>query len=400
MRVANRKVTLVRNCKTPDGWRRYPAAYGKNGRIKPDTVTVNGKQVEYPEGVYQLRSYEGSRMVYKSVGANAQDAVAAQQREISLLAAREHATAARAKIVEEPGRKYLRRALEDYLQDRENKGALEAKEHADRVGREFLTVSGRTFVDELTTDDVYKFHRELRKSGKAPRTIANAHARLKSILLFAGVPGAVIPPEPKYEEQLPTIYTPEQIKAIRAAADEYMMLVIDLGLKCGLREQEMMHLEWSDIDWSHKVLRVQGKPEWGFAVKDSEQREVPIPDDLHAALKAYHKEHPKTRLVLANGGGKPNGHLLRNLKQLAKRAKLNCKVCDGCKGDLGECQQWTLHKLRRSYATTLLRNGVDLRTVQRFMGHSDLASTMRYLRPASSKETQAAVNAIKWESDG
>ena len=60
--------------------------------------------------------------------------------------------------------------------------------------------------------------------------------------------------------------------------------------------------------------------------------------------------------------------------------------------------QWTLHKLRRTYATTLLRNGVDLRTVQRFMGHSDMNSTMRYLRPASSKETQAAVNAIKWTS--
>ena len=56
-----------------------------------------------------------------------------------------------------------------------------------------------------------------------------------------------------------------------------------------------MHLEWSDVDWSHNVLRVQGKPEWGFAVKDSEQREMPIPDDLLAAMKAYRAKHPKTR---------------------------------------------------------------------------------------------------------
>ena len=393
--VANRKVTLVRNCKTPDGWRRYPAVFGKNGRIKPDVIKVDGREVNYPEGVYQLRSYEGARMVYKTVGANAQDAVAALKSKENALIVHEHASAAGLKIVEEPGRKYLRRALELYKQDRENRGTFEALEHADRVGQRFLIASGRTFVDEVTTDDVYRLHKAMRQDGAAPRTIANAHERLKSILLFAGVSREVIPPTPKYEEQLPTIYTAQQLKAIRAAADEYMGLVIDLGLKCGLREQEMMHLEWSDIHWTDKVLRIQGKTEWGFTVKDSEQREVPIPDDLLSDLKAYYKNHPKP-LVLANGQGKPNGHLLRLLKRLAKRVNLNCKVCDGCKGSLGECGEWTLHKLRRTYATTLLRNGVDLRTVQKFMGHSDMSSTMRYLRPASSKETQAAVNAIKW----
>lgn len=397
--MANRKVTLVANVKTREGWRRYPVAWGKNGRIKPDAVMISGKEWKFTEGVYQLRRYKGTRMVYESVGANAADAVIAQKKAERLLAAREHATAAGAKIVEPEGRKYLRRALEMYMLDRENKGALEAREHADRVGHEFLTVSGKTFVDEVTKDDVYRFHRALRKDGKAPRTVANAHARLWSILRFAGVPKDVMPDAPKVEKELPTTYTVEDIKAIRAAADEHMTLVIDLGLKCGLREQEMMHLEWGDIHWTDKVLRVQGKPEWGFAVKDSEQREMPIPDDLLAALKTFRHKHPKTRLILGNGDGKPQRHLLRNLKQLARRAKLNCKVCDGCKGKLNQCQEWTLHKFRRTYATTLLRNGIDLRTVQRFMGHSDLGSTMRYLRPASNRETQAIVSAIKWELD-
>jgi hypothetical protein len=146
--VANRKVTLVRNCKTPDGWRRYPVAFGKNGHVKPDVVIVEGQEQRFSEGVYQLRSYEGSRMVYKTVGANAQDAVAAQRREMKLLVAREHATAAGAKIVEEPGRVYLRRAIRLYVQDRENQGRLEAKEHAERVGDEFMQVSGKTFLDE------------------------------------------------------------------------------------------------------------------------------------------------------------------------------------------------------------------------------------------------------------
>jgi integrase len=205
----------------------------------------------------------------------------------------------------------------------------------------------------------------------------------------------VIPPTPVYEEALPTTYSADDLNAIRIAADDYIRLVIDLGLKCGLREQELMFLEWSDIHWADKVLRVQGKPEWGFKVKDKEQREVPIPDDLLQQLQERRKTNPDTRLVLATAKNTPNTHLLRTLKRLAKNAKLNCGVCDGCK-DVEQCQRWTLHKLRRTYATTLLRNGVDLRTVQGFMGHSDMGSTMRYLRPASSRETQGRINAIQW----
>ena len=56
--MANRKVSLVRYCKTPDGWRRYSAVIGKNGRIKPGFVTVKGRQHHYPEGHYEARYYE------------------------------------------------------------------------------------------------------------------------------------------------------------------------------------------------------------------------------------------------------------------------------------------------------------------------------------------------------
>lgn len=215
------------------------------------------------------------------------------------------------------------------------------------------------------------------------------------MLTFAGVPKDLLPALPKFEKALPTVYTPEQIKGIRKVADDYMTLVIDLGLMCGLREQEMQFLIWPDLDLTGKVLRVTGKPELGFLVKDSEQREVPIPDELATALEAR-KKVSKGRLVLGVGKDQknPNTHLLRQLKRLAKRAELTCGAC-GCE-ESGECKEWTLHKLRRTYATTLLRNQVDLRTVQSLMGHSDLESTLRYLRPASGNGLQAAVNAIAW----
>jgi integrase len=61
-----------------------------------------------------------------------------------------------------------------------------------------------------------------------------------------------------------------------------------------------------------------------------------------------------------------------------------------------ECEGYTLHRFRRTYITTLLRSGIDLRTVQAYAGHKDLASTMRYLRPATGKEAKAKLNAVKW----
>ena len=49
-----------------------------------------------------------------------------------------------------------------------------------------------------------------------------------------------------------------------------------------------------------------------------------------------------------------------------------------------------LHKFRATFATHALQGGVDLRTVQSWMGHTDLASTMRYLRPARGEEGPGA----------
>ena len=56
------------------------------------------------------------------------------------------------------------------------------------------------------------------------------------------------------------------------------------------------------------------------------------------------------------------------------------------------CHNWYLHKFRSTFATKHLRNGVDLRTVQAWMGHKDLASTMRYLQPARGKDVLDKVN--------
>ena len=86
--MANRKVVLIRLCKTEKGWRRYPAVIGKNGRVKPGFVVVDSKERKYPDGRYQLRTYVGSRMVYRDAGENAAAALTALTKTEHLLEAK------------------------------------------------------------------------------------------------------------------------------------------------------------------------------------------------------------------------------------------------------------------------------------------------------------------------
>ena len=174
-----------------------------------------------------------------------------------------------------------------------------------------------------------------------------------------------------------------------------MRVCILLGLKCGLRDQELMHLEFTDLNWEAKTLRVRAKEAWGLLPKAWEQRDIPIPDDLLEELRQWQKDRAGQAMVLGTRNRKPNTKLLRTLKRLVHRTGLNCGRCERCR-KRNECQEYTLHRFRRTYLTTLLRNGIDLRTVQAYAGHKDIASTRRYLTPASGPEAQAKLNAVKW----
>jgi integrase len=395
--MANRTVTIVRICKTENGWRRYPAAFGRNGRIRPGWVMEGGEPRYYEQGRYELRMFEGSKLVYVPAGENAAEALSARERMEHKLTAKASAKAAGMILPpEDPSRVSLAAKTREFIRDAGQRGAMVAADVNRLVTAEFLRVVKKAYADEIRREDLFDFHAALRKRGCADRTIANKHARVTSFLRFAGVDRKILPPPPRYDETLPTIYRSEEIADILGAADGYMHLVIDLALKCGLRDQEIMHLEWPDIHRRDRVLRVSSKQHYGFRVKDSEERDIPVPEDLLKELEKWHKAHPEGTLVLPTRRGKPNAKLLRALKLLARDTGLGCGQCEGCRAKAHECHQWTLHKFRRTYCTTLLRSGVDLRTVQAFMGHADISSTMRYLRPASSAEAQAKINSIRW----
>jgi integrase len=316
-------------------WRRLPAAYGGNGRIRPGYAQVGNQQVMFADPAYELRFYENRQAKYRPFKSGAADADAERkklEKSPSKTAAKNAAESAGGTFVDKEDRQTLAKTAAAYIRDAEQRGAMEAAEQARLVGDEFRKLFNRkTYVDEITREDIYKFHAELRRRKCCDRTVANKHQRLTSWLRFAGIDKSILPPVPKYEETLPTIYTSDDISTVLADAGPYMKVAILLALKCGLRDQELMHLEFSDINPADKTLRIQGKPRWNFRVKTHEQRFVPVPDDVLDELKAWKEQHGGKSLILGTKNGNPNTKLLFALKTLARRAKLNCGRCLGCK---------------------------------------------------------------------
>ena len=130
------------------------------------------------------------------------------------------------------------------------------------------------------------------------------------------------------------------------------------------------------------TVRVSHKPDLGWTPKAYKEREIPIPVKLVQALKAHKAKSDKgCKLVFPTAGCRPKLDFLDCLKAIAERAGL-------------EPENFWLHKFRATYATWSLWDGVDLRTVQQWLGHKDMESTMRYLKPSRSQQVREKVNEI------
>ena len=153
------------------------------------------------------------------------------------------------------------------------------------------------------------------------------------------------------------------------------------------------------------AVRVTAKPQWGFHPKNWEEREVPVPQKLIAMLQSFRtsKASPDDSLFPSTTG-RPDGAMLEKLKGIAWRGKMNCGHCatrhrleDGTmktnrRSDRPFCSRWFLHKFRHTYATRHLQDGIDIRTLQQWMGHRDIASTMVYLKGVRNSDVQARIN--------
>ena len=300
----------MRRSKTEDGWKLlHRSDRQKRTGFRPEYALVNGEQIRFPVGYYEcFVSTKAASSNMRTWAITRPPRFTAKLAKEKLLTAKTAAQDAGVTLVEVPGRKYLRRAANLYIKDRENQGAMEAARQAQNVTDGFIASSGKTFLDEVTKDDVYVYQAGLRKRGNGVtaryRTSTNGLGRFFCSLAWTWKRSCLR--SPNMRRALPTIYSTDQLASLREAADEYMLMVADFGSQCGLREREMVYLEWPDIKWTEKRAEGPGQAVLGNSRSKTLNRGTfPMPDELLERLAVWHEARDKAWRETHSGPGIP-----------------------------------------------------------------------------------------------
>jgi integrase len=395
MPKTQKAVRLMKRVKLHDQWRWCRLALDPKRQPRRDIVLVKGREQRHPEGAYALFWKENGRNRSEPAGKDFAQAITAFRRRQTRLNA-----ALAGVAIPEPqftdAVLPLELAVEDFLS--EMKGLRKPKTVAAyrNMLRYFLESCTKLHVHEIERRDLLNFVGFLRNQrvGDRPlgdRTIYNRFELLMTFLKANKITGLVSAKDwPRYTEKEVEVYEPEEVTAFFAHCNPEQRVVFRFFLGSGAREQEVAFTAWTDLDLRNGLWHVRAKPDRGFKPKDYEERTVPLPDVLVNELKQWHNKNSKNYLAFPNDSNDPQGHLLRDLKQVALEAGLTCGHCTTRKGLSCKrhpvCRRWYLHKFRATAATNWLQNGVDIRTVQTWLGHSDMESTLRYLKAAAARK--------------
>jgi len=144
---------------------------------------------------------------------------------------------------------------------------------------------------------------------------------------------------------------------------------IMLDCNTGLRVSEVLTLEFSDVDWEKRILRVRNKPHLNFHIKNYQERHIRLNNHAQAALQSMlAKKHAASDFVFHKRDGDRWGAIHESFNVLVRRCGLKSEPPFNI----------TLHTLRHTFGSWLAVEGVPLRAIQKLMGHKSITTTERY----------------------
>lgn len=257
------------------------------------------------------------------------------------------------------------------------KNTLEAYGRDLSVYLDFLAERKRTDPENVTALDVVEHVTRLKDSGLAPRSRARALSAIRMFHRFLLVenyavsnPTAIIE-TPKAVNRLPEVLSGREVESLLATAkgdgtfevrDRAMLEVL---YATGLRVSELVALKLRDVNIDAGYLLTMGKGE--------KERLVPMGESARTAVGEY---LAGIRILLDRKGDNEYLFLSRLGCKMSRQAFWN--IIKKRSGAAGIRKIISPHTLRHSFATHLLENGADLRSVQIMLGHADLSSTQIY----------------------
>ncbi len=231
--------------------------------------------------------------------------------------------------------------------------------------------------NQIKRTDIVEFLYELKKIGKSTATISRMISSIRSFHQFL-VRDRIVQQDaslhietPKLDRLFPQILSSEEIdKLLNVRSTSSLAIrnkaMLELMYATGLRVTELISLHSTDLHLAMGFVRCIGK--------GSKERIIPVGDLAKDALEKYlyHarndllKKNKAETILFVNHHGRPLSRqgFWKIIKALARQAGLTKEI--------------TPHTLRHSFATHLLENGADLRSVQEMLGHADISTTQIY----------------------
>ena len=372
-------VHLTKRVQTETGWTFCPVAYGVRGHIKPNVVKVQGVEQRHDEGVYYIDWRADGKRYRVTVGRDATEAENRRQAKEKELAA---ISAGVPVLARTDGQVSLTAAIAEYLEETKLTKKPKTLSAYTTALAYFQESCHKQFILDIERKDLLRYAAFLRdEKGQSPRSCWNKFSNVMIFLKAQGVRGLLAKNDyPRFVEEEPEVYEKEELDTFLSACTGEERVWFEFFWMTGMREQEVMHVYWSDVNLQHATVRVTHKPDRNWTPKVYKERTIPIPDKLVRQLKAWKAKSDKTcTLVFPTSGCKPKLDFLDCCKAVAERAALNS-------------DDFYLHKFRATFCTWHLWAGVDLRTCQDWMGHVDIESTMRYLKPQRGQHMREKVN--------
>jgi integrase/recombinase XerD len=231
-------------------------------------------------------------------------------------------------------------------------------------------------LERVERIDIVRYFQKLRGAGISARSVARALAAIRGMFRFLVAERHLEhdPTEnlenPKLWTTLPKSLQANEVEALLRAPDRTTAeglrdaAMLELLYATGLRVSELIHVKIEDVVMDAGFLRTFGK--------GSKERIVPFGDAARDAIVAYIErgrsefvKQPDPSLFLSNRGrAMSRQSFWMKIDRYARLAGISTHISP--------------HVLRHSFATHLLENGADLRSVQMMLGHSDISTTQIY----------------------
>ncbi len=347
--MANLKVSIVVRVSLPDGRRNWIAATGKDCRPGP----------------LYLRYSVGASPRYVKAGDTFEEAELAQLKLSRKLKAAaigavipEDETASKSHRITDVIAAYIAGLRENRRPEKSIKAKQAELERFAAWARNIL------FIEEINRGTLIAYRNYLLDEGLADVTVLNnlmsvsTWLKKNPVLPVTGLLKAEDWPDKPDTD--PNLYSETDLEKMMNVAGPSERLLLRFFLGTGMREQEVAHAEISDIEGS--FICVKPKPLWGWKPKTKAGvRSIPLGDGLLADLR----EHCSKGLLFPNPNTRrPEGHFLRIIKDIAKRAGVEGAGC---------------HRFRDTFATDQVRARIhDLRDIAKIMGHENMEMMKLY----------------------